>query len=300
MRSRPLVLLLVLFIAACTQTSIQRRQPEDVFDGDRAFEHVKQQMEFGPRPSGSLAIDETRSYFENELQSLGWTVEFQEFKHNGITCQNIIARLPSEPQDEAVLLIGAHYDTRWQADLDPDYPEQPVPGANDGASGTAVLLELARTLNTGDSRVWLVFFDAEDNGSLPGWDWILGSSHFVEQLTTPIRSVIIVDMVGDKDLDIYYERNSDLELQQQIWEAAADLGYSDVFIPLPRHSILDDHTPFLRKGIQAVDIIDFDYPFYHTTEDTLDKISSLSLEIVGRTVEYYIESRSLDSLSSSE
>lgn len=174
------------------------------------------------------------------------------------------------------------------ADRDPN-PEnrtQPAPGANDGASGVAVLLELARVLpQETKQQIWLVFFDGEDNGNLPGWDWVLGSRAFVESLgEKKPEAVVIVDMIGDADLDIYFERNSNEQLAAEIWAQAAELGYAERFIAQPKHRMLDDHTPFLQAGIPAVDIIDFDYPYWHTTQDTVDKISAHSLQAVGATL----------------
>ena len=192
----------------------------------------------------------------------------------------------------SVFVIGAHYDTRRMADRDPLSPDQPVPGANDGASGAAVLLELARVLDLSkvNGDVWLVFFDAEDDGQLDGWDWIVGSRYFVDQLADPVDYAIIIDMIGDTDQNIYYELNSDIVLRESVWKVANRLGFSDYFISEVRYSILDDHTPFLERGIPAVDIIDFDYSSWHTIDDTSDKISSASLEHVGRVLEVYLES----------
>jgi Zn-dependent M28 family amino/carboxypeptidase len=186
------------------------------------------------------------------------------------------------------IIIGAHFDTRIYADQDPDPQKRalPVPGANDGASGVAVLLELARVLPPDlPGEIWLVFFDAEDNGSIPGRDWAMGSRAFVEgALEGQPDAVVIVDMVGDTDLNIYLEKNSDQTLMQEIWEVAEGLGYSDYFIPSYKYRIIDDHIPFLEANIPAVDIIDFDYPYWHTTSDTLDKVSAKSLQIVGDVV----------------
>ena len=138
----------------------------------------------------------------------------------------------------------------------------------------------------GDLR--LVFFDGEDNGRIPEWDWILGSRAFVDSLQEYPDAVVIVDMVGDADLEIYWERNSDMGLNAAIWEHAAILGYRDLFIPEPKHSMLDDHTPFLNAGIPTVLVIDFDYPYWHTTQDTLDKISAASLQAVGDTILHWL------------
>jgi Zn-dependent M28 family amino/carboxypeptidase len=180
----------------------------------------------------------------------------------------------------------AHYDSRIYADHDPDQTkrQEPVPGANDGASGVAVLLELARTLPSETVPVWLVFFDAEDNGKIPGWDWILGSRLFVKTIHIKPQAVIVVDMVGDNDLNIYMEEKSDPDLTKEIWQLAQEMGYSQFFIKEIKHNIIDDHIPFIEAGIPAVDIIDIDYPYWHTTSDTNDKVSAQSLEIVGSTL----------------
>jgi len=151
-----------------------------------------------------------------------------------------------------------------------------------------VLLELARALPKSlDKNVWLVFFDAEDNGDIPGWDWILGSRAFAESLDDKPDGVIIVDMVGDADLNLYFERSSNVDFSNEIWSTAAKLGYSQ-FIPAAKYLILDDHTPFLQMGVPAIDIIDFDFPYHHTSEDTLDKVSAQSLEAVGETLYAWI------------
>jgi len=152
----------------------------------------------------------------------------------------------------------------------------------------AVLLELARTLPEETQPVWLVFFDAEDNGNIEGWDWILGSRAFAEEIPIEPRAVVIVDMIGDADLNIYLEKNSNIAIRTEIWSTAEALGYGDKFINEEKFSMLDDHTPFLEAGIPAVDIIDFDYPYWHTTQDTPDKVSAESLHAVGDTLYNWI------------
>jgi Zn-dependent M28 family amino/carboxypeptidase len=253
------------------------------FDGSRAYVDVQTQVGFGPRIVGTEGHAQAREWIRSESESAGWVVEVQQTERLGHPIYNIIAKRNTEsPQ----IILGAHYDTRMYADRDttPGMQAMPVPGANDGASGVAVLLELARTLPEDTVPVWLVFFDAEDNGNIEGWDWILGSRAFVEEIPIQPRAVVIVDMIGDADLNIYLEKNSNPEIRAEIWSAAASLGYADKFINEEKHSILDDHTPFLEKGIPAVDIIDFDYPHYHTTQDTLDKVSAASLQVVGDTL----------------
>ncbi len=262
------------------------------FDGLRAYEDVKTQVAFGPRIPGTQGHAQIRDWMRAELESAGWQVEVQESEAMGHSIFNVVAKRSDEPPQ---VILGAHYDTRMFADSDPDPANRslPVPGANDGASGVAVLMELARSLPEDTVNVWLVFFDAEDNGRIAGWDWILGSREFVANNPVQPRAVVIVDMIGDTDLNIYKERNSDAVLIDQIWATAGSLGYEDRFLADYKYSMLDDHTPFLEAGIPAVDLIDFDYPYWHTLEDTPDKVSPESLEAVGRTLWTWIVGQSV-------
>lgn len=277
-------LLLIITIGWYLFAILSQPEPAAVsFDGLRAYADVQTQVALGPRIPGTEGHAQTVEWIREELVKAGWQVEIQESQALGHPIRNIVARRSdANPQ----IVLGAHYDTRIYADSDPN-PEnslKPVPGANDGASGVAVLLELARTLPEDTVDVWLVFFDAEDNGRFEGWDWILGSREFVKNNAVQPRAVVIVDMIGDADLNIYKERNSNPELTDEIWAVAKELGYEKMFIPDYKHSMLDDHTPFLEAGIPAVDIIDFDYPYWHTIEDTPDKVAAESLEAVGRTL----------------
>ena len=262
------------------------------FDGDRALDLVRAQLDFGPRTPGSPGHAALQKWAEMELAAVGWQVEFQVGEQDGQTFRNIVARRGGLSPQKPWVILGAHYDTRFEADQDP-VPErriQPVPGANDGASGVAVLLELARSLPTTlEQDVWIVLFDLEDNGGFDGWDWILGSRGFAEGLPRLVgdrrpEAVVVIDMVGDADLNIHLERNSDPVLSAQIWETAGSLGFGQQFISQPKYAMTDDHQPFLRAGIPAVLLIDFDYPYWHTTADTLDKISADSLDAVGETL----------------
>ncbi len=259
------------------------------FNGERAYEDVLAQMEIGPRITGTAGGLAAGDYIAEQLQAAGWATEFQPFAYLDTPARNVIgkANLGRGP----ILILGAHYDTRRLADQDLERPTDPVPGANDGASGVSVLLELARTLdlNTVPYEIWLAFFDAEDNGRLDGWDWIIGSRYMADNLTIQPEAMILVDMIGDADQRLYLEGNSDPELQAALWTTAAGLGYGQHFIPVPRFTMIDDHIPFKNRGIPAVDIIDFDYPYWHTTADTADKVSAASLERVGRTLEAYLE-----------
>jgi Zn-dependent M28 family amino/carboxypeptidase len=257
------------------------------FDENRAYEFARAQVALGPRTPNTQGHDQVQELIRAELESAGWTVEFQDTVGMGHAIRNIIAkRGDADPQ----IILGAHYDTRFFADHDPDENKRglPVPGANDGASGVAVLLELAHTLPVDTVPVWLVFFDAEDNGKIEGWDWILGSRAFAEELKVTPRAVVIVDMIGDADLNVYLEKNSDQKIRAEIWGTAEKLGYGGQIINQEKYSMEDDHTPFVEKGIPAVDMIDFDYPYWHTTGDTMDKISAKSLRIIGDTLWHWI------------
>jgi glutaminyl-peptide cyclotransferase len=256
----------------------------DVFSGEKALADVRTQVAFGPRTPGSGGHAQVQAWIVSELEAAGWIVEIQSSEMLGHPVGNIVAKRNDEAPE---IILGAHYDTRFIADNEPNPQnhDQPVPGANDGASGVAVLLELARAMPAEGIPTWLVFFDTEDNGRIDGWDWILGSRAFVKQnpALTP-RAVVIVDMVGDADLNLYLESNSTPAIRDEIWTVASELGHGKVFIQEEKYSMLDDHTPFLEAGLPAVDIIDFDYPYWHTLEDTPDKISATSLEAVGSTL----------------
>jgi Zn-dependent M28 family amino/carboxypeptidase len=289
-----LIIGLLLMGAAVWYAYSLRSQPEAgpvMFDGQRAYADVQTQVAFGARLPGSEGHAQVQEWIGAELVKAGWTVEVQESEALGHPIRNIVAKRSDEPPQ---ILIGAHYDSRMFADNDPDPAQHTsfVPGANDGASGVAVLLELARSLPNETVPVWLVFFDAEDNGRIEGWDWILGSREFVKNNPIQPRAAIIVDMIGDADLNIYKERNSNPDLTDEIWAVAKELGHESKFIPEYKHSMLDDHTPFLEAGIPAVDIIDFDYPYWHTVQDTPDKVSAESLQAVGETVRAWVMQQS--------
>ena len=259
------------------------------FDGERAYRHVVAQMEFGPRITGTEGNLKTSDYIAEQLKAVGWSVEFQDFTYKDTPVRNVIGR--ANAGKGPIIILGAHYDTRRWADKDPAHSRDPVPGANDGASGVAVLLELARVLDLRQVRheIWLAFFDAEDNGGIDEWDWIVGSTHMANNLSTQPEAMILVDMIGDTDQQIYFDRNSDRALSEKVWMIAGQLGYGDHFIPGARWAMIDDHIPFARRGIPAIDIIDFDYPYWHTVADTADKVSPESLQRVGRTLQVFLE-----------
>lgn len=280
-------ILLTLVIGLYIASFINREPALVSFDGPRAVADVQTQVGFGPRIPGTQGHTQTEAWIRAELESAGWVVEVQETERLGHPIHNIIAK---RNNDAPQIILGAHYDTRMIADNDPDETLRttPVPGANDGASGVAVLLGLARSLPQDTVPTWLVFFDTEDNGRIEGWDWILGSRAFVEEIPIRPEAVVVVDMIGDADLNIYLEQNSNLKIRSEIWATAAKLGYDKQFINEEKYSMEDDHTPFLEAGIPAVDLIDFDYPYWHTTQDTPDKVSAESLQAVGDTLWHWV------------
>ena len=277
-----LIITSLLIISTIAWAAKEISKPK-TFNGEQALQYAAYQLSLGPRTPGSDAHAQTVEWIQQELSNRGWVVEIQEETAGGVTVRNIVAR---RGQGTPWIILGAHYDSRIAADRDQDTARrtEPVPGANDGASGVAVLLELARVIPANlEKQVWLVFFDAEDNGDYSGSGWIIGSQAFVAGLEGKPDSVVIIDMIGDADLNVYMEKNSHPELTTEIWGVAAELGYVQ-FVPEYRYRIIDDHMPFLEAGIQAIDIIDFDYPYWHTTQDTLDKISAESLKAIGDTL----------------
>jgi len=269
------------------------------FNGDSAFVFLKEQCDIGPRFPGSPGHKVLQRYIVDRLREYGANVSIQPFSSvlstgDTLNLINLIANYNTKCRRR--VLIGAHYDTRPRADRDPDPEnrEKPILGANDGASGVAVLLEMARIFSRTEPPlgVDLLFIDGEDYG-LEGntQDYLLGSKYFVMNRKgySPI-AVIIVDMIGDADLKIKVEgfsRAASAELVDEIFKTAESLGINS-FSREEGFSIIDDHLPFIQVGINAVDLIDFDYPYWHTLEDTPDKCSPASLEAVGTVLIHYI------------
>ncbi|MGH7568854.1 MAG: M28 family peptidase [Gemmatimonadales bacterium] len=269
------------------------------FDGARAFTYVERQVAFGPRVPGTAGHRRTGDWLQAELRARADTVIVQEFeqrtrKGESLRLRNFVARF--QPAASERILFLAHWDTRPRADRSPNLAaqRQPVPGANDGASGVAVLLGVADALRARPPAIGvdLLFVDGEDYGDFSDTtETLLGSRYFARHLPAgyaPLYAVLF-DMVGDRDLQIYQEGNSVAfapEVVQLVWRAADALGYGHVFLPQPGESITDDHLPLQQAGIHAIDVIDLHYggptnPWHHTTEDTIDKVSAASLQIVG-------------------
>ena len=262
------------------------------FDGERAFEHVRALVEMGPRPVGSAAHDRARDYIVAELKKYGLTIIKDEFTAQTPLGErpmtNIIGELKGESDN--ILILASHYDTKFSNDIT-------FVGANDGGSSTGALLELARVRAARPQKpkqtLWFTFFDGEE--AFVNWtqaDSKYGSRHLVarlvkEQKLQKVKAMILLDMIGDKDLELKRDGYSTPWLVEILWAAAKELGYEKHFNSSETF-IDDDHIPFLEKGVPAVDLIDFNYGlfnrYWHTAEDTLDKLSPKSLKIIGDTV----------------
>ncbi len=282
----------VRFDAVAAEASTARAATA-TFDAQRAFTLLEKQCEFGPRPPGSPAHLETQNFLFSELQKWSDDVALQpnqyETETETLHLNNILATFgPATGTD--TLLLAAHWDTRPIADHDPtpENRETPILGANDGASGIAVLLEIARVLKTHPPprRVVIVLFDGEDYGRTIS-DMFIGSRYFAKNMGRWRPDYgILLDMIGDKDLALPIERyswNANQGFTAALWKRAATLGLTP-FRPVLGEAILDDHIPLIEAGIPMTNIIDFTYPYWHTLEDTVDKCSPKSLEIVATLV----------------
>lgn len=264
------------------------------FDGAAAYQLVRKQLSFGPRIPGTEAHRRQAEWMREYLAARADTLIVQRFEHltvDGETIElvNVFARF--NPDAGQPILFLAHWDTRPAADQahDPEGRKAPVPGANDGASGTAVLLQLAEMLaeSPPPRAVDILLVDGEDYGDFSlGQDVFLGSRHFAANMPAGYDPDfgVLLDMVGDRDLEIYVEGNSNRlapGVVDRVWRVAARLGFGDVFHKEVRHTVNDDHIPLNEAGIPTINIIDFDYPYWHTPEDTADKVSASSLGVVG-------------------
>jgi Zn-dependent M28 family amino/carboxypeptidase len=254
--------------------------------GKSALEFTQHAVDFGPRPSGSDAIHKLQAYILAQLKTCKCQVSEDDFTattpRGRITMKNIIAKFPGK-SGKAIVITG-HYDTKY-------FPGRKFVGASDGGSSAGLLLELARAL-AGQARtddLYLVWFDGEEAvGEWSDTDSVYGSRHLAERwrgdgTLHAIKALINVDMIGDKHLDIDQETSGNAALNRLVWRTAADLGYAANFTQLSR-STDDDHMPFVKLGVPAIDLIDFDYDPWHTDDDTMDKLSAQSLEIVGNVV----------------
>lgn len=274
------VVLFVLLTVACLATQSPVSVP---FDGRRAFIHIQQLVELGPRVAGTPGAERARSYIRARLEQLGLRVEEQPFDAatplGPTRMVNLRAFVPGSSSSGRIIFAG-HYDTKRFDDFT-------FVGANDGGSSAAFLIELGRVLKarTNALPIELLFLDGEE--AVVEWrddDHTYGSRHYVERAgrdgsLKSIRALILVDMIGDRDLRIKRESRSTPWLTDLIWRAARSANRPE-FVN-ESTPIEDDHLPFLEAGVPAVDIIDLEYPAWHTANDTLDKVSRESLEAVG-------------------
>ena len=271
---------------------VEEPASDGTFNAKRAFAYLEKQCEFGPRTPGTPAHQKAGAYLLAELEKYANEVVFQPFEFRGqgktIQMNNILARFGEDSGGK--MLLAAHWDTRPFADHDPETANRntPILGANDGASGVAILLEVARVLKSKPPpiQVIIVLFDGEDYGRTVS-TMFLGSTHFAQNMGRWRGDFgILLDMVGDRDLGLPMERyswNAARDLTEAIWQRAEEMGLP-AFQRRLGPAIIDDHLPLIRAGLPTIDIIDFDYPHWHTVEDTPDKCSAESLDVVGQLV----------------
>ena len=271
------------------------------FSGDKAFDHTKTLVEFGPRPSGSVQLQKSRDYIVETLQKAGWQVERQEFTddtpHGKLPFVNLIARFPVGANKPAATntqtaIVCSHYDTKF-------FDTIRFVGASDGGSSTGALLELARVLALDPAmaqKIELVFFDGEEAVvQFTETDGLYGSRYYARQLRVSKRNEqfkfgILWDMIGKKNVTITLPLNSPSQLAKGIFDAADALKQRSHFTYLERN-LIDDHVPLNESHIPSIDLIDFDYMYWHTADDLLDKLSPESLQTVGSVTLYYLRQR---------
>ena len=256
------------------------------FDSARAWDHLTKLVAIGPRPAGSPAIEKARAYIRAELDRVGVTASDQAWDDKTpvgpIHMVNLVATIPGANKNR--IIVAGHYDTKR-------FREFTFVGANDGGSSAAFLIELARVLKARQNAltIELLFLDGEE--AVVEWagnDNTYGSRHYVEQARrnrslSTIRAMILVDMIADRDLRIKKDTNSTIWLTNMVWDAARRAGHAAYF-PGESTQVEDDHLPFIQAGVPAVDIIDLEYPAWHTPADTLDAVSAKSMQIVGDVV----------------
>jgi glutaminyl-peptide cyclotransferase len=258
------------------------------FDGHRALQQVAKQVSFGPRPAGSPALKELQSYLKSELTSYGCKFDVQDFNADtpagSKPMENILVKIPG--QKPGIILLGTHYDTKILDNF---------VGADDAGSSTAVMLEIARNLCAqpgGRYAVWIAFFDGEEATKFE-WsdaDSTYGSREMAARLAASgdlpkVKAFLLADLVGGKNAHFKRDQASTIALVDEMWKVAARLGYSDVFVSETTSIGGDDHFSFTKRKVPSVDVIDLDIntdvPYWHTANDTLDKISAKSLAITG-------------------
>jgi hypothetical protein len=307
------VLLMPVLFAACPKNDLPPRPRATIstgprpapstaplvatFNGERALDHVRKQIEFGPRPPDTPQLAKTRAYIVNELKSYGLTVSLDEFSASTPQGEKKMANITGEIAGESktLILITSHYDTKF-------YKDMYFVGANDPAASVATLLEIGRVLGSAKEKpkvtYRLVFFDGEE-ALCEGWDdcgneqnpdHTYGSRHYVSKLRAANElantgALILLDMMGYKNLELGRDTLSSRWLQDIIWQTGRELGYDKIFVDRQEGVGGDDHEPFLNSGVASVDLIQLNsYPYWHKADDTVDKISAQSMKVVGETV----------------
>lgn len=276
------------------------------FDGRRAFQYLEDQVKFGPRVPGTTASRMCRQYYYDHFEQLGFAVDsqfsyfFDPYTAADTPLVNVIVHIDGDSDGLPILLV-AHYDSRPRSDLafDSSHFEKPIDGANDGASGVALLMELA-SLCAGQKPpvdIELLLTDAEDWGKAGDRDlYLLGSKEFARSgIRGKYRFGVVVDMIGDASQQIYREQFSETyhpDLNNMIWQAAATVGVT-TFIDSIKYTVLDDHIPISAGGVPTVVVIDFDYPYWHTEMDNIVRCSPVSLANVGKVITKIVYSPSL-------
>ena len=288
-------ILVIALLAVVSCETAESFAAKTAFSGARAMEYIRAQLEFGPRVPGTEAHQRAGDWIVGQMRTRADTVIEQRFSHvtsdgDTLPMRNIFARI--KPGATERVLYVAHWDTRPISERasNPADRAQPVPGANDGASGVALLMAVADVLKT-TPPTWgvdLLFVDGEDYGEFAaGHDVLIGSKYFAQHLPAPdYRPLfgVVWDMIGDANLGIYQEGHSVRrapEIVSRVWQTAADLGYSRFFVPRVGESITDDHVPLLDAGLRVIDVIDIEFVAHHTPFDTIDKVSERSMQIVG-------------------
>jgi Zn-dependent M28 family amino/carboxypeptidase len=284
-----------IMLAACVGADAQKPAPSTPsapvaprFDSSRAWEHLRRQVSFGPRPVNSAALAETRRYISDQLKASGIETREQPFEANTpigrVPMINLIATIKGDRADR--IALATHYETKLSR-------ESRFVGASDPASSVAAVLELGRVLaqRKNSYTIELLFFDGEEaiNRDWQDPDNTYGSRHYVqtaqkEGTLRALKALILLDLVGDRNLNLRRESNSTRWLTDVVWETAKKLGYERYFVDEEFSVGGDDHFPFLKAGVPALDIIDLDYPAWHTARDDLDAVSARSLQIVGDVV----------------
>ncbi len=293
--SRSLSAATLIFLAGAALTQARAQTKSGQFSGAAALDFTAKAVSFGPRPPGSTAIHKLQAYILSELKKDHCEISEDNFPADtpigAVAMKNIVARFPGT--SGKIIAVTGHYDTKYMPDIR-------FVGANDGGSSTGFLLELARVISglRHKDDIYLVWFDGEEAfGQWSATDGVYGSRQLAAQwadngILPKIKALINIDMIGDKDLGIIKESMSSGSLTALVWKTASELGYRSHFLD-QGFGTEDDHSPFLSRGVNAMDVIDFDYgpqnAYWHTAQDTIDKLSAQSLGIVGNVIVRVIE-----------